>query len=104
MVELRGRITDQNGVTALGAKGKVLVTDQLERPAALAQEALPPIALAPAMTSSSWVWQTCCSKRCLVVSSPQDCFAIMPCGADGRCHRGGVVAEAKLHNAASLWH
>ena len=29
VVELRGRITDQNGVTALGAKGKVLVTDQL---------------------------------------------------------------------------
>jgi 3-hydroxybutyryl-CoA dehydratase len=29
IVELRGRITDQNGVTALGAKGKVLVTDHL---------------------------------------------------------------------------
>ena len=29
IVELRGRITDQHGVTALGAKGKVLVTDYL---------------------------------------------------------------------------
>jgi acyl dehydratase len=29
IVELRGRITDQNGVTALGAKGKVLVTEHL---------------------------------------------------------------------------
>src|SRR5689334_6183748 len=29
IVELRGRITDRNGVTALGAKGKVLVTDRL---------------------------------------------------------------------------
>jgi acyl dehydratase len=29
IVELRGRIIDQNGVTALGAKGKVLVTDHL---------------------------------------------------------------------------
>jgi acyl dehydratase len=29
VVELRGRITDHNGVTALGAKGKVLVTDHL---------------------------------------------------------------------------
>jgi len=36
----------------MGAKGKVLVTDQLSRPAALAQDALPLIALAPAMTSS----------------------------------------------------
>jgi 3-hydroxybutyryl-CoA dehydratase len=29
IVELRGRITDHNGVTALGAKGKVLVTTHL---------------------------------------------------------------------------
>ena len=29
IVELRGRITDQHGVTALGAKGKVLVTGHL---------------------------------------------------------------------------
>jgi 3-hydroxybutyryl-CoA dehydratase len=29
VVELRGRITGQNGETAIGAKGKVLVTDRL---------------------------------------------------------------------------
>jgi acyl dehydratase len=29
IVELRGRIKGQNGETALGAKGRVLVTDQL---------------------------------------------------------------------------
>jgi len=29
IVDLRGRIQDQNGVTALGAKGRVLVTDKL---------------------------------------------------------------------------
>jgi 3-hydroxybutyryl-CoA dehydratase len=29
IVELRGRIMGQNGVTALGAKGRVLITDRL---------------------------------------------------------------------------
>jgi acyl dehydratase len=29
IVELRGRIQNQNGVTALGARGRVLVTDRL---------------------------------------------------------------------------
>ena len=29
IVELRGRIRGQNGVTALGAKGRVLITDRL---------------------------------------------------------------------------
>jgi 3-hydroxybutyryl-CoA dehydratase len=29
IVELRGRIRSQNGVTALGAKGRVLITDRL---------------------------------------------------------------------------
>ena len=29
VVELRGRIKGQNGETALGAKGRVLVTDRL---------------------------------------------------------------------------
>jgi len=29
IVELRGRIKGQNGETALGAKGRVLVTDRL---------------------------------------------------------------------------
>jgi len=52
IVELPGRLTDHNGVTALVAKGKVLVTAHLERPAAQAPDAIPPIAPAPAMTSS----------------------------------------------------
>ncbi len=29
IVELRGRIQNQNGITVLGAKGRVLVTDKL---------------------------------------------------------------------------